>query len=133
MTERTVGGLKDEHRSNVGGYAKVAAVLSVLTLIELGLILPDLKVWYRDNAQWLLPLVVPMLFTLTTVKFLTVVGFFMHLRQDRGGPRLVFFAPLAIALLIVLAMVLLYGRPWESVTSTASGPVYEDRLEGRIS
>jgi cytochrome c oxidase subunit 4 len=109
MTEPAVD-LSEKRRSTVGGYVKVAVVLAVLTMIELGLILPDVKAWYRVNAQWVTPLVVPMLLTLTTTKFMIVVGFFMHLRHDSGGPRLVFFAPLVIALLMVLVVMLLYGN-----------------------
>jgi cytochrome c oxidase subunit 4 len=96
------------HRSSVWEYAKVAIFLTIVTMIEIGLILPGSKAWYGAKVQWLIPMIVPILLSLTVVKFMAVVGFFMHLRHDRGGPRLVFFAPLVLAFLMILALMLLY-------------------------
>ena len=68
-----------------------------------------MKAYYRASMPWFNPLVMPILLLFSAVKFLGVVGFFMHLRQDRGTPRLVFFGPLILALLMVLVLMVLFG------------------------
>jgi hypothetical protein len=55
-------------------------------------------------------MVVPMLLLLSGIKFAGVASFYIHLAQDRGLLRLVFSGPLLVALLIVLALMLRYGR-----------------------
>jgi hypothetical protein len=51
-----------------------------------------------------------MLLLLAGIKFAGVASFYMYLAQDRGLPRRVFSGPLLIALLIVLMLMLPYGR-----------------------
>jgi hypothetical protein len=98
-----------EHHPSVGFYLRVAVFLLAVTLLELFIIWPDIKAWYEANLPWFKSLVLPLLFLLSAVKFACVVGFFMHLAQDRGIPRLVFLAPLAMAFVIILVLMLLYG------------------------
>lgn len=90
-------------------YVKVIVILSLITAVEIFIILPPVKEFYRASAPWFVPLVIPLLFVFSVLKFLGVVFFFMHLKQDPGVPRLVFFAPLGIALLMVLVLMLLFG------------------------
>ena len=111
MTERAVPERTGSgHGLSVGGYVRVAVFLIVITFIELGLIWPGMKEFYWQHAPWMLPMVVPVLLLLSGIKFAGVASFYMHLAQDRGLPRLVFSGPLLIALLIVLVLMLLYGR-----------------------
>jgi hypothetical protein len=98
-----------EHHPSVPFYLRVAAFLIFITLFELFLIWPSVKAWYQANLPWFHSLVIPLLFLLSALKFACVVSFFMHLAQDRGTPRLVFVAPLAIAAVIILVLMLLYG------------------------
>ena len=98
-----------DHHPSIAFYVKVAVILAIITAVEIVIILPEVKEWYREVLPWFVPLVLPVLFVLSIVKFVAVVGFFMHLAQDRGAPRRVFVAPLILALLMVLVLMLLYG------------------------
>jgi hypothetical protein len=98
------------HRHNaVKEYTIVIAVLTAVTLIELFIILPPVKEFYRANMTWIVPIVPPILLILSAGKFLGVVFFFMHLKQDRGTPRRVFFGPLILAGLMIMVLILLYS------------------------
>ena len=90
-------------------YVQVIVTLAVITAIEIGLILPEVKAWYRVSASWFVPLVAPVLIIFSMGKFLGVVFFFMHLKKDRGVTRLVFFAPLVLAFLMVSVLMLFFG------------------------
>jgi cytochrome c oxidase subunit 4 len=106
-----------EHRHNaVKEYSIVIAVLTAVTMVELVIILPPVKEFYRANLAWFVPLVPAILIILSAAKFLGVVFFFMHLKQDRGTPRRVFFGPLVLAGLMILVLILLYGS-FAAVTS----------------
>jgi cytochrome c oxidase subunit 4 len=52
--------------------------------------------------------IVPILLTLSSIKFVLVAGFFMHLRYDRPVLTAVFAGGLAVAIVIVLALYLLF-------------------------
>lgn len=80
-------------------YVLVAAVLAVITAVEV-------MVFYIEALK---PLLVPILLTLSAAKFTLVVGFFMHLKFDAKLFRALFIGPLVIAVVVLLAMLLLYG------------------------
>ncbi len=90
-------------------YVKVIVVLAVITAVEIFMILPGTKELYRSALPWFVPMVVPILVVLSLLKFFGVVLYFMHLRNDPGVPRLVFFAPLGLAFLMVLVLTALFG------------------------
>ena len=46
---------------------------------------------------------------MSVVKFVLVVGFFMHLKYDSSIMRALFVGPLIIAILIILAIMALFG------------------------
>ena len=75
-------------------YIKIALILTVITAVEVA-------VYYVDAVR---PAIVPILLTLSIVKFALVVGYFMHLKFD---PRLLtglFVFGLAIALAVFLGL-----------------------------
>jgi cytochrome c oxidase subunit 4 len=51
---------------------------------------------------------VPVLLTLSAVKFFIVVLFYMHLRYDNHIFSRVFFAPLFLGFLVVVGMVVIF-------------------------
>jgi hypothetical protein len=93
----------------VSQYVKVITTLAVITAVEIFMILPGTKALYRSAMPWLVPLIIPILIVLSLLKFFGVVLYFMHLRQDPGVPRMVFFAPLGLALAMVLVLMALFG------------------------
>lgn len=89
---------QDAHGSHasVRFYWMIGGILAVLTAVEVAL-------YYVQP-----PMEQPLLLILSAVKFVLVVGFFMHLRFDSKVFTGVFMAGLVLAMLMVSALVVLY-------------------------
>jgi cytochrome c oxidase subunit 4 len=81
-------------------YTIVGVILAIITLVE---------VW-AYNQPFLRPALVPILLTLSAVKFATVVGFYMHLRFDNPLFLAVFGFGLAVAGSVITAFMFLFGQ-----------------------
>ena len=76
----------------------IALILGIVTLLEVA-------VFY---VPLLHTVIVPILLSLSTVKFVLVAGFFMHLRYDRPVLTAVFAGGLVMAVFVVLALYFLF-------------------------
>ncbi len=83
----------------VGTYLAVAGMLTIITLVEVG-------VFYVPAFQKVLA---PILITLSAAKFSLVVMFYMHLKSDHRLFTLIFTAPLLIAVAVAVALLFLFG------------------------
>jgi cytochrome c oxidase subunit 4 len=84
--------------ATTGTYLTVAAVLTVLTIFEVGTFyIPQFK-----------PILIPSLLILSAAKFSLVVMFYMHLKFDHHLFRAVFVLPLAIAAAVILGLMFLF-------------------------
>ena len=81
-------------------YLGIAAVLIVLTAIEVA-------VFYIPSMK---PIMVPTLLSLSTIKFALVAMFYMHLKFDHRLFSWLFFVPMAIAALVIVALLKLFGH-----------------------
>ncbi len=90
-----------EHPS-VKDYVKIAIFLAVLTAIEVALFYVDEAV---DMNGWDGPLLVG----LSTIKFLAVVGWFMHLRFEDSFLSKFFGAGFVLAMALYGVMLLVFG------------------------
>ncbi|MGH9258519.1 MAG: cytochrome C oxidase subunit IV family protein [Acidimicrobiales bacterium] len=81
-----------------GTYLRVAAVLVILTVLEVG-------VFYVPAFSAAL---VPILLVLSTAKFLLVVMFYMHLKMDSPFFSFLFGAPLLLAVGVFIGLLFLY-------------------------
>jgi cytochrome c oxidase subunit 4 len=89
-----------EGHASVQTYVRVAVVLGILTAIEIGaLYVPGLPKH----------LLVTLLLVFSVIKFALVVAFFMHLRYDNKVLTALFVGPLLIAMIIILALMALFG------------------------
>jgi cytochrome c oxidase subunit IV len=89
-----------EHAHPTAGvYLRVAAVLVILTVIEVG-------VFYVPAFH---PILVPTLLLLSAVKFTLVVMFYMHLKMDSRFFTLLFGGPLLLALVMTMGLMFLFG------------------------
>jgi cytochrome c oxidase subunit 4 len=79
-------------------YLTIGTVLTVITAAEIA-------VFYIPALR---PVLVPILLVLSGTKFALVVMFYMHLRFDHRLFSGVFVAPLALAILVVIALVILF-------------------------
>jgi cytochrome c oxidase subunit 4 len=80
-----------------GTYITIALVLTIITAVEVA-------VYYIPA---LLPFIFPILLVLSAIKFVLVVGWFMHLKFDHVSYTWYFGGGLALALSIVGALILL--------------------------
>ncbi len=79
-------------------YLIVAAVLLVITIGEV-------SVFYLPAMH---PIMVPSLLVLAVAKFSLVAMFYMHLKSDSRVFSWLFVAPLAVAVTIIVALMLLF-------------------------
>ena len=84
---------------SVATYVTVAAVLTVITLVEVG-------VFYIPAFH---PVLAPVLLTLSATKFALVVMFYMHLKTDNHIFTMMFSVPLLIAVAVGIALMFLFG------------------------
>jgi len=83
-------------------YLKVAAILTIITVIE---------VWaYYIPALVASPLFNPSLIIMSALKFAIVVLFYMHLRYDHKLFKALFTGPLIIAMGTIMALLFLFGK-----------------------
>jgi len=96
--------IEHEHKHPTDAtYVKVAAILAALTALEV-------STYFLDFG----PLFLPVLLTLMTIKFLTVVAYFMHLKFDTPILRKAFYTGVILALsvyLVALSTFHFWGRP----------------------
>jgi len=89
-----------EHQAHAttGTYLRIAAVLVMITLLEVG-------VFYVPVFQGGL---VPILLVLSAIKFALVVMFYMHLKFDNKFFSLLFGGPLLLGFLVVVSLLFLF-------------------------
>ena len=91
-----------EHHPGWSTYWKVALVLTVITVFE---------VWiYYIPAFVKTPYFIPVLLTLSAIKFAIVVLFYMHLKYDSKLYRALFAGPFSIAILAIIGLLFLFGK-----------------------
>jgi cytochrome c oxidase subunit 4 len=91
--------MSEPGHATVVTYVKVAAILTLITGLEVGVI----------YIRRLAPIIVPLLLVMSAAKFSLVVLFFMHLRYDRRVVSTLFVGPLLIAVLLAVALMTLTG------------------------
>jgi cytochrome c oxidase subunit 4 len=79
-------------------YVVIALILTIITALEVA-------VFYIPALSSVL---VPILVTLSSGKFILVVMFYMHLKQDSRVFTGVFVAPLLLAMFVVVALIVLF-------------------------
>jgi cytochrome c oxidase subunit 4 len=98
MTEHAQNTQEAAHPST-GTYLAIAGVLTVITLVEVG-------VFYVPAFQSVLA---PVLLLLSGTKFALVVMFYMHLKTDHKLFTAIFTLPLLIAIAVIVALLFLFG------------------------
>jgi cytochrome c oxidase subunit 4 len=81
-------------------YVIVGVILAIITLTE---------VWAYTQEE-LKPVLVPVLLVLSALKFVLVVGFYMHLRFDHPLFTGVFGFGLAVGASVITAFLFLFGQ-----------------------
>ena len=81
-------------------YVIVGVVLALITVAE---------VWAYNQAE-LRPILVPLLLVLSATKFVTVVGFYMHLKFDHPLLTGIFGFGLTVGGSVITALIFLFGQ-----------------------
>ena len=90
----------EESHASVRTYLVIAAILTVVTAVEVATYFIQ---WFQDH-WWVLLWV---LTVLSILKFVLVVGYYMHLRYDSPFYRRVFVAPLVVAVAMTVVLIVL--------------------------
>ena len=85
--------MASEKHATVALYWKFAGILCLITFVEWFLFKHDAT---RSNAK----IMIPVLLTLSFVKFTMVCGWYMHLRYDPGILTKVFLVSLGLAAMV---------------------------------
>lgn len=96
----TMGHGDDAAHSHPGWkfYVMIGVVLCIITGVEVAIVyIPQLA-----------SIMIPILLTLSAAKFIIVVLFYMHLKSDSVVFSRVFFAPMALATLVIIGMIILF-------------------------
>ena len=97
MATEQAHGTEQAHAST-GTYLRVAAILVMITIIEVG-------VFYVPAFQSVL---VPLLLVLSAVKFTLVVMFYMHLKFDNRFFTFLFGGPLLLAVAVIVSLLFIF-------------------------
>ncbi len=90
--------MSEHAHATTGTYVRVAAILVMITLIQVG-------VFYVPAFQAVL---VPVLLVLSAVKFALVVMFYMHLKFDNRFFAFLFGGPLLLALAVIVSLLFIF-------------------------
>lgn len=91
-------GTQSGGHATTGTYLRVAAILVMVTLIEVG-------VFYVPAFQGAL---VPILLVLSAFKFVLVVMFYMHLKFDNRFYTFLFGGPLLLAMGVIVGLLFIF-------------------------
>jgi cytochrome c oxidase subunit 4 len=90
--------MSEQSHATTGTYLRIAAVLVIITFIEVG-------VFYVPVFQ---PALVPTLLVLSAVKFTLVVMFYMHLKFDNRFFAVLFGGPLLLGVAVVVSLLFIF-------------------------
>ena len=97
--------MADEHaHASDRTYLKVGSILFILTAIEIGLYFVEDML----ESAWSVYLLIAALIVLSTMKFILVVMYYMHLKWDDRMFTWFFLAGMFVAATIILAMMAMY-------------------------
>ena len=100
MTQPSETQAHETHHPTPRQYVQIALLLAVLTAVEVGL-------FYAEPTVG--NLVTPALLILAAVKFLLVVGYYMHLKYEKRMLSRLFGAGFVLALMVYAVVLVAFG------------------------
>ena len=90
----------EQEHASVKTYVMIGVVLTLITAIEVAIFyIPGMT-----ESAWLAPLLIGM----SAAKFAIVVMFYMHLKFDHRLFSIAFFAPMVLAVTVVISLIILF-------------------------
>ncbi len=83
-------------------YVLIGVILTVITVVEVSAYY--IPAWEQSRIY------VPSMLSLSALKFVIVVMFYMHLKYDHKLFRALFTGPLVIAIVTIVALLFLFGQ-----------------------
>jgi len=99
--DHTAMGIEKEHPT-WGTYWKIALILTVITAVEVSAFY--IPAWETSRIY------VPSMLFLSSIKFVLVVLYYMHLKYDHRLFRALFTGSLIIAIVTIVALLFLFGK-----------------------
>ena len=100
MTQPTETEVRESHHPTPRQYVQIAILLAVLTGVEVAL-------FYAEPTVG--SLVTPALLILAVLKFLLVVGYYMHLKYEKRMLTRLFAAGFVLALMVYAVVLVTFG------------------------
>jgi caa(3)-type oxidase subunit IV len=94
--------LVEHEHPGTGAYWGIAAILTILTLLEVG-------IFYVPAFS---AVMAPLLILMSVTKMVLVVGFYMHLKNDANIFSVIFLLPFFLAMFLGLGLMFLFGAWW---------------------
>lgn len=103
---RAQGGSEDHSHAHPSEstYIRLAVILTAITLIEVAIVYID---WFHTSGA-----LIPALVILSLIKFVAVIGYYMHLKVDDARYRYTFVFGLILALAIMGGLTVLMRTHW---------------------
>jgi cytochrome c oxidase subunit 4 len=92
----------EAHHPSWKTYVAIGLILTIITAIEVSAYY--IPAWETSRVY------VPSMLILSTIKFVLVVMFYMHLKYDHKLFKVLFTGPFVVAALTILALMFLFGQ-----------------------
>ena len=92
----------EAHHPSWKTYVAIGAILTLITAIEVSAYY--LPAWETSRIY------VPSMLILSSIKFVLVILFYMHLKYDHKLFKVLFYGPFLIAAVTILALLFLFGQ-----------------------
>lgn len=90
---------QEHHHPTWQEYVKIGVILFVITAVEVAIV-------YIEALERVL---LPLLLSLGAAKFIMVIAYYMHLKQDHKFFTLLFVGGLALATGVIIALMAMFG------------------------
>lgn len=101
-TAHAEAAVHEEHHPTWQTYVKIGVILFVITAIEVSAFF--IPAWESSRIY------VPSMLFLSSLKFIAVVMFYMHLKYDHRIFRALFTGPLIVAMITIVALLFLFDQ-----------------------
>ena len=125
MTSETREVMHDQH-THPGWkfYAVIGVILTVFTALEILGYVGEVEGWYGAGVATVIIL------SLSALKFVSVVGYYMHLKFDHKLFTGIFVFPALLGIIVIGSMILLFGPVHGTATALHGTTTSDEAIHG---